>query len=422
MSQFRRLGMLKAVDPSLLLAAVGTVCFYGVVHLPSMHGSLLHRYTTEHFVEYVITALFAWGLADIALKLASFPRERVALRREWIAPKQGREPVSNASQLLEKVRRQPRWLQESKLAKRLTAALGFLTERGSAAGLDEHLEYLAEQDEDQTHANYSVIRFVMGVSPVLGFLGTVIHFGTALSGNSLDELADRLPQVVSEMGEAFNTTTVALAAAMTMTFALFVCERFERATLRAVDRLLSRELLNRFEVKDPAIVPFLSSLQAAHHETLVAVHQSIRAQTELWSQAVSTVFQHFEQRQQHELNSWQTALEVLQQRHESLDAHREQRLQQTLGMVDAKHAQQLDRIQHLLDRALAAREEFGMLAKSLDMIAQGEGKLIDQQRLLTTNLQVLRESQQLEDALHSMTAAMHLMTARHGLGPVREAA
>ena len=101
----------------------------------------------------------------------------------------------------------------------------------------------------------------MGASPVLGFLGTVIHFGTALSGNSFDDLADRLPTVVSEMGAAFNTTTVALASAMTMMFSLFVCERLERSIIHAINRLIERELLNRFETKDPSISPFLAAVR-----------------------------------------------------------------------------------------------------------------------------------------------------------------
>lgn len=423
MSQSRQVSMFRAIDPSLLWGAIGTAVFYVIVLLiPAMHDTFWHRYTTEHFVEYIIVAVFAWGLADVALKVKGFPVERMALRHDWLPSKQGREPLSNAAAMLDRIRKQPRWLQESKIGKRLIAALSYVTDRGTSDEFDKHLEYLAEQDEDHTHGTYSVIRFVMGVSPVLGFLGTVLHFGSALSGNSLDELADRLPTVVSEMGEAFNTTTVALASAMAMTFALFACERIERGTQRAVDRFVSRELLNRFEVKDPAVVPFIGSLEAAHHEALAAINKNIQSQVELWSRALDTVFKRFEQRQQQELQSWQVALDVLQQRHEAADLHLETRLSQSVALVDAKQTQHLNHIQGMLDRALALRDDVGLLTNALNGLAHGEGALVEQQRLLTDNLQLLHESHQFEDALHSLTAAMHLMTARHAQPAKREAA
>ncbi len=423
MSSPRPVSMFRTIDPSLLWGAIGTAVFYAVVLLvPGMQDTLLHRYTTEHFVEYVIVAVFAWGLADVALKLKSFPGERMALRQNWLPPRQGREPLSNAVAMLERIRKQPRWVLETKIGRRLISALSYLTERGSSEEFDKHLEYLAEQEEDQTHGNYSVIRFVMGVSPVLGFLGTVLHFGSALSGNSLDELADRLPQVVSEMGSAFNTTTVALASAMAMTFALFACERFERGTMRAVDRYVGRELLNRFEVKDPAVVPFIGTLEAAHGEALSAIERNIQAQVSIWSSALDSVFERFEQRQLEEIHSWQEALKILEQRHAVHDQQLESRLSQSMALVDSKHAQHLNQIQGMLERGLALREDMGALTKAIEGLGHGEGLLVEQQRLLSDNLRLLNESHQLEDALHSVTAAMHMMTARHGLNPKRDAA
>jgi hypothetical protein len=59
------------------------------------------------------------------------------------------------------------------------------------------------------------------------------------------------------------------------------------------------------------------------------------------------------------------------------------------------------------------KEDFAGLAHVLREIASGEGKLVEVQSLLANNLRVLNETQQIEDALHGLTAAIHLMTARH---------
>lgn len=403
----------RALDPSFLMGALGTIVFYSVMNLPSMRETMLYRYTTEHAVEYVIVALFMWGLMDVFLKALRLPKEKFALRADWLPARNGREPVLNAQMLLDRVHSQPQWMQDSKVGRRLIAALTFVTEKGSAEDYREHLQYLADQEEENTHSSYSLIRFVSGVSPVLGFLGTVIHFGTALSGISFDDLVDRLPGVVSEMGSAFNTTTVALAAAMTMMFSLFVCERIERGIVHAIDRLVERELLNRFEIKDPSILPFLSVVESANKDALNAINTTLKGQVEIWGQALAGLFKMFDDRQQQELQSWQQALATLQERHETYDSSLESRLRQTISLVDAKQEKQLAHIQATLERAVSLRDDFSGLIKSLDTIARGEGQLAETQAVLSQNLRVLRETHQIDEALHGLTAAIHLLTSRH---------
>lgn len=407
---------------SFMLGVAATAGFYALVFFTPLRNTMLYTYTTEHAVEYVIVALFCWGLMDVLMKVVAFPKESLALRHEWLPQRHGREPAANAQALLERVHSQPQWLQDSKVGKRLTAALGFVTEKGTADDYREHVQYLADLDDENSHSSYGLIRFVAGVSPVLGFLGTVIHFGTALSGISFDDLVERLPGVVSEMGSAFNTTTCALAAAMTMMFALFVCERIERGIVHAIDRLIERELLNRFEIKDPSILPFLSVVQSANQEALASIGATLKGQIEIWGRTLDALFQRFDQRQQHELQSWQAALDVLQQRHEAYDNNLEERLHQSLVMVDDKQEQHLSFIQTTVEKAVGVRDDFAGLAKSLEAIARGEGKLAETQAVLSDNLRVLRETQQIDEALHGLTAAIHLLTTRHSVPGTRGAA
>ena len=413
MSKHKKSLQPHAADPSFILAAITTGVFYYVIWLPSMRGTLLHHYTTEHAVEYVIVGVFIWGIIDIVLKLLSFPREILALRQDWLPPRQGREPMSQAHVLLDEVRARPRWLLESRVGRRLVTALEYVTERCSAKDYREHLRYLAEQDEDNSHSAYVLIRFVIGVTPVLGFLGTVIHFGTALSGISFNEMTEKLPVVVGEMGTAFNTTSVALIAAMTMMFSLFVCQRIERSLLRSVDRLVDRELLRRFEFKDPSITPFLSAVQSANEEALAAINATLQRQIEIWMAALDSVFQRFDDRQQHELQNWQNVLNAFDERHEAHNANLHEQLRQSIALVDARHENQFAQIQALLERAVTARDDFSAFLKTLDEITRGEGRLIELQESLSDNLRVLHETQQIDKALHGLTAAIHLLTARH---------
>lgn len=403
----------RALDPSLILATIATVAYYAVMSQPAMHDTLLARYTTEHAVEYVIVALFIWGIIDIALKLLSFPREIIASRQEWLPARSGREPASHARTLLDGVRSKSAWLVESRIGQRLAQALTFVVEKGSAENYGEHLRYLADQDDNRSHANYTLIRFVIAVTPILGFLGTVVHFGTAIGGFSFVDMDDKLPAIVAEMGTAFNTTTVALAAAMTMMFALFLCERVERGLVATIDRLVECELLNRFEVKDPQVVPFLAAVQAANQEALQEIAATLQLQIETWSRALDGLFQRFDERQQQEVHHWQTALAQLQQRHEAFDAAREERVKQILSLGEARQDQHLTRIHSALEQALTLRGEVSELVKALGSIARGEGKLVELQASLADNLRVLHETRQIDGALHGLTAAIHLLTARN---------
>ena len=322
-------------------------------------------------------------------------------------------PAADAAQLLQQVRSRPAWLLKSRIGQRLVNALGFVSENGTADEFPEHLRYLADRDYNESHAKYTLIRFVIAITPILGFFGTVVHFGTALGGFSLAAIDEKLPTLVAEMGTAFNTTTVALGAAVTMTFALFLCERVERNLLDTIDRLVEAELLNRFEVKDPNVVPFMAAIQQANGEALKAIGVTLQKQITVWSQSLDMLFKRFDDRQKQEVTAWHEALDESRKRHEAYDANREERLGKVLTLVDGRQEKHMAQIQTALERVLTVRDNIGELVKSLNNIARGEGKLVELQATLSNNLRVLHETGQIDSAVHGLTAAIHLLTARN---------
>ncbi|MBI3839312.1 MAG: MotA/TolQ/ExbB proton channel family protein [Planctomycetia bacterium] len=410
----------KILDLPLLVAALLTVLYYLFVTHESMKDTTLYRYTTEHSVEYVIVAFFIWGLTDAAFRALAFPRELLALRQRWLPPRTAREPVSNAAAIYGHLQKKPRWFQESRLGQRLMAALAHLIEKESADEFSDYLRNLSDQDYEKTTTNYGLIRFICWVTPMFGFLGTVVHFGTALGGQSAGEIGDKLPTVVAEMGTAFNTTTVALIAATTMMFCLFLCERTEKGIVHAIDQRTERDLLNRFEVADANMTPFLNALHSSSQASLQAMDTTIARQLEIWSGALHSLQRQTERQQQWQSQVWVEILEKLDQRFEANDAQREKRLLRLLDAMEDSREKHRAEIKTTIDRVASLQADFARFVEALSGIAQGDGELVRLQSTLADNLHVLRETQQIDQALHGLTAAIHLLTARNSPAGIKE--
>jgi len=402
----------RIIDVPLALAAVLTAGYYWVITQESMHDTLLHSYTTQHAVEYVIVAFFIWGISDTICRALTFPRENLALRMELLPPRKGSVPVSQAAVLLKQMQTKPRWLLNSRLGLRMAQALTHLTEKGSAEGFADYLRDLADQDEERTHSNFGLVRFICWVTPVLGFLGTVLHFGTALGGLSAEQIGEKLAHVVGEMGTAFNTTTVALTAATSMMFFLFLCERTEKEIIHMIDRRVDRDLLNRFEITDANITPFLGALQTASQATLAAVDATIARQMEVWSGALEALEQQSTGQQQRQTQLWQEVIGSLQERFEAQDVDREKRLVRLLDAVATQQSEHRVHLQATTEQMQTLQAGLIRVADSLSGLTGGGEELIALQVSLADNLRVLRESQHLDQALHTLTGAIHMLTAR----------
>src|SRR5262245_41125350 len=119
----------RSFDGSILIAGVLTIGWYALMSLPAAHGTLLHKYTTEHATEYIIVAMLFWGLSDLAIRCLGFRRETQALRHDWLPTRHGQEPASDASDLYASIQSQPEWLQRSRMGTRLRQALVYVHQK-----------------------------------------------------------------------------------------------------------------------------------------------------------------------------------------------------------------------------------------------------------------------------------------------------
>src|SRR5438132_14285349 len=118
MSNTRKRVLPEWFDLPMAVAAILTVAFYVVIGQDAFKGSIIHRYTTEHVVEYVVVTFFIWGLVDVVFKACGFPLELMALRQPGLPLHLGREPLAKIADLETDLQGRPQWFLDSRLGRR----------------------------------------------------------------------------------------------------------------------------------------------------------------------------------------------------------------------------------------------------------------------------------------------------------------
>ena len=109
------------------------------------------------------------------------------------------------------------------LLNRIERAVSNLSNIGVISDVSEILRAQGENDEGQMESSYALVRGFIWCIPILGFIGTVLglsqaigNFGGMLSGSSsIDDIKTGLQSVTGGLSTAFDTTFLALVAALT---------------------------------------------------------------------------------------------------------------------------------------------------------------------------------------------------------------
>lgn len=392
-----------------------------LIHFGPPRHTAAYRYV-EHPVEWAEVTLFCCGLAALGAKFWNSRAEYQACSCDVVPRWDGKTvPVSEgAPALLASLRRLPRRLQDTYLGRRAASVLEFLCQRRSAADLDDQMRGLADADALALEGSYALTRFITWAIPILGFLGTVLGITRAIAGASPEQLANDISQVTGGLAEAFDCTALALGLTMISMFLSSLLERHEQRLLEVVDQLAERQLAHRFQREGVDAGPFAEEVRQQTQALVSAVEGMVREQARVWAEVLG--------------EPERRAVEVFAQAQQQLGATLGQALEQTLQA----HAQRLAALEQqsvegsarLLQQlaALAAsvrdtgREQQAALLRVAEGIAgqaavlgklqEDEANLVHLQAVLHQNLAALAGASNFEQAVHSLAAAVHLLTAR----------
>jgi biopolymer transport protein ExbB/TolQ len=420
----------SSVLPALLIgvplaAAILTIIRYGPLPDTPAAGYV------KNPVECVEVVMFCCALGALATKLLHHGSERRATRLEVLPPWDGRPVgVAEAAGLLAKLDAVPRHLQQTGLVRRVHGVLDFLCRRGSAQELDDHLRDLADADAMALENSYSLIRFITWAIPILGFLGTVLGITGAISGVTPEVLEKSLSTVTDGLAMAFDTTALALALTMLTMFLTFLVDRAEQGVLEAVDRYTDRQLAHRFERAAGPGGDVAETVKLSSQAILKTTEQLVARQAEVWAKAMEEADRRHMQIEQKQTERLTAALEqalerTLQSHAQRLATLERESLEHCTAFLErmtavAEAVEQTGQAQQLA--LVQVAERVAEQAEALARLQDGEGHLLRLHEALNQNLVAVTAAGTFEQALHSLTAAVHLLTARSGApassGPV----
>ena len=222
-------GRFTSVNKSLtfLIGLLLTVAFYAVV-IFGLQRFPQARWFSDMFLlrgicPYPTMLFFFWALAILFLKSRKLRMQSEALRLSAVPQQPDFELTpASARQVLERIHGLVDHPAHFILLNRIERALSNLRNIGQVSDVSSILKTQADYDEEQITSSYSLINGFVWAIPVLGFIGTVLGLSQAIAafgltlqaGGDLSGIKDSLQAVTAGLATAFETTLIALVAAL----------------------------------------------------------------------------------------------------------------------------------------------------------------------------------------------------------------
>lgn len=415
----------QRLGPSLAAFVIGlplAAALLALFHYGPLRETVAFRYV-EYPVQWAEVVLFGCAVGGLIAKFLHLRREWEACAIDILPRWDGKPvPVEKAADLMASVDRQPRGIQGTYFGRRLRSVLEYLCQRRDASELDDQLRSLADTDAIAQENSFSLLRFITWAIPILGFLGTVIGITGAISGVTPEALEESLSSVTDGLSEAFDSTALALGLTMIVMFVTSLIERQEQSLLETVDRLIERQLAHRFQRVTNDQAPILAAVRESSSILTGAVETVVQRQADLMASALA--------------EPQRLAVEMMRQVQEQLTAGVAQALEraltghaQRLAAMEQQTVQASTQVMQQLAALASAIRDTGReqqaaistvaesimaQAEVLGKLQEGETNLVHLQAVLHQNLAAIAAASNFEEAVHSLTAAVHMLTTRVG--------
>lgn len=251
-------GRFTKVNPALplLVAVVLSAAFYAAV-LVWGQGWFVDMFVRRGPTQYATVFFTAWALGILWFKWRKLRFQHRALEYLVVPDTPGfvlaPTTVDEVIQRIYQTADEPR---QFTLFNRITVALANLRNLGRVTDVDDILRSQAEQDEAIVESSYALVEGFVWAIPVLGFIGTVLGLSQAISefttvlsaGRDVATIAEGLRGVTAGLATAFETTLVALVAALAIQLLMVTLRRSESEFLEACAEYCTRHIVGRLRL------------------------------------------------------------------------------------------------------------------------------------------------------------------------------
>ncbi len=269
------------------LATALAVAFYALGPFFLLRDTgLYHLFCGHGWVPYACVYLFCCALCILLLKLPLIWREESAFGI-GLLPEEPEATIgpADSEQILNRIGRLEDNRRSLLLVVRIRQAILRLHQLGTSEKLDDLLRYRADNDAAAMDSSYSAPKFIIWAIPVLGFVGTVIGISNGVQAFStliqnaadLDGLRESLKGVTYGLGQAFETTMLALCMSLILMLIMSVLQRREDGLLARLDTYCMENLLQRVQLSEGAAHPTRTDI--------AAMTDAIKGLTEQWRES-----------------------------------------------------------------------------------------------------------------------------------------
>ncbi len=213
------------------------------------------------WTNWAVLLLSFWCMGMLYAKWAKTSIQMRALRVIDVVPRRGDFVLSpgTSAEVLRRIRHAAERPKEFMLFRRIDLALSNLGNIGEVRDVGAVFESQADSDASAVDSSYTVVRSLIWTIPILGFIGTVVGLSDAIgsftkvlndtSGDS-STIKSNLAPVVGGLATAFETTLVALVAAVVIQLLSTWVFKREEALLDAITDYTTEHVLSRLKLTD----------------------------------------------------------------------------------------------------------------------------------------------------------------------------
>jgi biopolymer transport protein ExbB/TolQ len=202
-----------------------------------------------------------WCLGILLAKWIKTSIQMRALRAVDIVPRRGDFILSpgTSGDVLRRIKAVAERPKDFLLFRRIDMALSNLGNIGEVRDVGAVLESQADSDGSSVDSSYTVIRSLIWTIPILGFIGTVVGLSQAIgsftdvltqTGSDAGSIKSKLGPVVGGLATAFETTLVALVAAVIIQLLSTWVYKREEALLDGITDFTTENVLSRLKLTD----------------------------------------------------------------------------------------------------------------------------------------------------------------------------